>query len=66
MPIHEGSYYGTYRCPVCGHRDSAEVSSVELNRVVECSYCYTALEVTPRGNDTGRFAVQVAEAPVRG
>jgi len=66
MPMHDGFYYGTYRCPVCGHRDAAEVSSEDMNRVVECSYCYTALEVTPRSNDSGRFAVQVAEAPVRG
>lgn len=64
--MRESHFYGTYRCPVCGHRDAAEVSTDDMNRVVECSYCYTALEVTPRGNDSGRFAVQVAEAPVRG
>lgn len=58
--------YGTYRCPVCGHRDAAEIESQESHRVIECSYCDTPLEVSPRGRDSVRFSVQVAEAPVRG
>jgi DNA-directed RNA polymerase subunit RPC12/RpoP len=58
--------YGTYRCPVCGHRDAAEIESNEAHRVIECSYCETLLEVSPRGRDSDRFSVQVAEAPARG
>jgi transcription elongation factor Elf1 len=53
--------YGTYRCPVCGHRDAIELSVEESSRVLECSYCDTALEVSARGRDSVRFAVQVAE-----
>jgi hypothetical protein len=33
------------------------------SRVLECSYCETALEVTARGPDSVRFSVQVAEGP---
>lgn len=51
--------YGTYRCPVCGHRDAAELRSEEC-RIIECSYCDTPLEVWSRGPDSVRFAVQVA------
>ena len=31
--------YGTYRCPVCGHRDATELESERGSRIVECSYC---------------------------
>lgn len=58
--------YGTYRCPVCGHRDATELEADRPSRVVECSYCDTPLEVTTRGPESVRFAVQVAEAPARG
>ena len=58
--------YGTYRCPVCGHRDSAEIESDQQHRIIECSYCDTALEVSPRGRDSVRFSVQVAEVTSRG
>ena len=58
--------YGTYRCPVCGHRDAAELEADEGSRVVACSYCKTPLEVTARGPDSVRFSVQVAEEPMRG
>lgn len=57
--------YGTYRCPVCGHRDAAELGTQEPHRVIECSYCDTPLEVSVRGRDSDRFSVQVAEAPAR-
>jgi transcription elongation factor Elf1 len=53
--------YGTYRCPVCGHRDAIELSAEESSRVLDCSYCDTALEVSARGRDSVRLAVQVAE-----
>ena len=53
--------YGTYRCPVCGHRDAIELRAEENSRVLDCSYCDTALEVSARGPDSVRFAVQVAE-----
>ncbi|NJD09085.1 MAG: hypothetical protein FIB01_01135 [Gemmatimonadetes bacterium] len=51
--------YGTYRCPVCGHRDAIELSADESSRILDCSYCDTALEVTTRGRDAVRLAVQV-------
>ena len=56
--------YGTYRCPVCGHRDGAELNTGESQRVVSCSYCNTLLEVSARGADSVRFSVQVAEQPL--
>lgn len=55
--------YGTYRCPVCGHRDGVELNADETARVIECSYCETPLEVSSRGDDSVRFSVQVAEEP---
>jgi DNA-directed RNA polymerase subunit RPC12/RpoP len=63
MGQYSGKQYGMYRCPVCGHRDSAEVER-ELESVsVVCTYCGTPLEVSPRGPDSPRFQVQVAQAP---
>ncbi|CAN5657497.1 hypothetical protein BH23GEM10_BH23GEM10_13060 [soil metagenome] len=58
--------YGTYRCPVCGHRDSAELEVDEPVRVLACSYCNTSLEVSARGADSVRFSVQVAGEPLTG
>ena len=58
--------YGTYRFPVCGHRDATELESERGSRIVECSYCDTLLEVSTRGRESVRFAVQVAEEPARG
>ena len=66
MAIQSEQLYGTYRCPVCGHRDAAELNVDENARVIECTYCYTALEVSSRGHDSDRFSVQVAEEPARG
>jgi len=57
--------YGTYRCPVCGHRDATELASGG-QRIVVCSYCETPLAVTARGPESVRFAVQVAEEPAHG
>ncbi len=54
---------GTYRCPVCGHRDSAELASDQESIVIPCSYCNTSLEVSSRGADSIRFSVQVSEQP---
>jgi DNA-directed RNA polymerase subunit RPC12/RpoP len=54
---------GTYRCPVCGHRDSAELASGQDLALIRCSYCNTALEVRPRGADSIRLKVQVSEQP---
>jgi LSD1 subclass zinc finger protein len=58
--------YGTYRCPVCGHRDAAELEIDETSRVLDCSYCSTPLEVMARGADSVRFSVKVAEEPMHG
>lgn len=56
--------YGTYRCPVCGHRDAVVLEADQSSRTLECSYCETALEVSARGPDSVRFTVQVAEGPM--
>jgi len=61
MAAQSEQLYGTYRCPVCGHRDSAELDPAEPSRVLTCSYCKTPLEVSARGSDSVRFSVQVAE-----
>jgi DNA-directed RNA polymerase subunit RPC12/RpoP len=66
MTMQDDLQYGTYRCPVCGHRDAAEIEAQQQHTVIECSYCETALEVSPRGRDSVRFSVQVAEAPAQG
>jgi DNA-directed RNA polymerase subunit RPC12/RpoP len=63
MAPHTHEQYGTYRCPVCGHRDAAELNANEAYRIIDCSYCDTSLEVSTRGPDSVRFSVQVAEAP---
>lgn len=55
---------GTYRCPVCGHRDSAELEEGQESKVIACTYCNTSLEVSSRGADSIRFGVQVSEQPV--
>lgn len=52
---------GTYRCPVCGHRDSTELARDKDSLLIPCSYCETLLEVTARGPDSIRFEAQVAE-----
>ncbi len=52
---------GTYRCPVCGHRDTAELAPTQDTAVIRCSYCQTSLEVSSRGSDSLRFSVQVSE-----
>ncbi len=57
------SIVGTYRCPVCGHRDAVELEVSREPAVIRCSYCETPLEVAPRGADSVRFAVQVAGEP---
>ncbi|MBI4409666.1 MAG: hypothetical protein HY561_08165 [Gemmatimonadetes bacterium] len=61
MADYRETQYGTYRCPVCGHRDGAEVRGDEPHALVVCSYCETPLEVWARGPDSVRFSVQVAE-----
>lgn len=55
---------GTYRCPVCGHRDTADLPADRARVVISCSYCNTPLELSSRGPDSLRFRVQVSEAPV--
>lgn len=53
---------GTYRCPVCGHRDAVELTGQNC-AIITCSYCETSLEVAARGPDSVRFSVQVANEP---
>lgn len=52
---------GSYRCPVCGYTDNAELPAGAEAGVIRCSHCDTALEVTARSEDSMRFSVQVAE-----
>lgn len=52
---------GTYRCPVCGHRDSTELARDRDSLLIPCSYCDTLLEVSARGPESIRFQAQVAE-----
>lgn len=52
---------GTYRCPVCGHRDSAALDVDQEAVVISCSYCNTPLEISSRGADSIRFSVKVSE-----
>lgn len=59
----EQGHSGTYRCPVCGHRDTAELPAGQESSVILCSYCNTPLELSSRGADSLRFSVQVSEQP---
>jgi transcription elongation factor Elf1 len=59
----ERGHSGTYRCPVCGHRDTADLPAGQDSMVITCSYCNTPLEVSSRGPDSLRFSVQVSEQP---
>jgi DNA-directed RNA polymerase subunit RPC12/RpoP len=59
-------YFGTYRCPVCGHRDGTEMEGVRTARVVACPYCSTSLEVQGRGKDSGHLDARVTWEPARG
>lgn len=65
MATQDDLVYGTYRCPVCGHRDAAELEMSQPARIVACSYCNTSLELSARGADSVRFSVQVAEEPLQ-
>lgn len=49
---------GSYRCPVCGHHDMADVPAGEETALIRCSHCGTELELTSR--DAESFSVQVA------
>lgn len=53
---------GTYRCPVCGHRDTESKAPDGVPLVIKCTYCNTGLEVRERGADSLRFTVRVAES----
>lgn len=57
---------GTYRCPVCGHRDSIAVVPGAPARRTKCSYCGVALDVSARSAEAVNLSVKVAEEPVRG
>ncbi len=65
MPQLGQEHHGTYRCPVCRHRDLAVIERGQERAVVECSYCETLLVVYPRGADSVHLSVQVADVHVR-
>lgn len=58
--------FGSYRCPVCGHRDGAELDPRELARRVECSYCGTSLDLRATDETAHRFAARLSEASANG
>jgi transcription elongation factor Elf1 len=62
MMISDQALHGTFRCPVCGHRDSVEVAAGGHARTVTCSYCETVLEVSTRSPAAVHFAAQIATA----
>jgi hypothetical protein len=66
MSTKEVALHGTYRCPVCGHRDAVEVMAGGPARRITCSYCVSLLEVSARDRDAVNLSVQLAEAPVAG
>ena len=66
MTTTDGALHGTYRCPVCGHRDSIEVIPDAPAKRTKCSYCGAALDVTARSAETVNLDVKVAEEPVPG
>lgn len=66
MTTPDGAMQGTYRCPVCGHRDTIEVTPGEPAKRTKCSYCGVALDVSARNGGAVNLDVKVAEEPVRG
>jgi transcription elongation factor Elf1 len=66
MTITDGALQGTYRCPVCGHRDSVEVVPGAPAKRTNCSYCSVTLEVMVRNPGAVNLDVKMAEEPVSG
>jgi len=56
---------GMYRCPVCGHRDSAVIDARGTTHRISCSYCDTQLDVTVRNPGTVLLSAQLAENPMQ-
>jgi transcription elongation factor Elf1 len=56
---------GTYKCPVCGHRDAVDLEAGSETVIIVCSYCETPLEVSAKGPDSVRLSVQVARGEGR-
>jgi len=65
MTTTDRALYGTYRCPVCGHRDSVEVTPRAPARRISCSYCGVLLDVAAKSEDAVNLDVQLGEEPVR-
>ena len=53
---------GTYRCPVCGHGDTAELDTESAGRRFDCSYCGAALEVGEQDPGSVRLNVRLVDA----
>ncbi|HEX6941244.1 MAG TPA: hypothetical protein VF158_17745 [Longimicrobiales bacterium] len=60
MPEASEEHQGTYRCPVCGHRDIAVLACGDSRVRVVCSYCEMPLDVAGRGPDSVRLSARVA------
>lgn len=60
MAVVSEEQYGTFRCPVCGHRDGTRLDAPRGSRVVECTHCGTTLDVSGRGRESARFEAQVS------
>ncbi len=66
MATPQQSQFGTYRCPVCGHRDGAELAPGQGSGRIQCSYCASALEISAREPGAHGFLTQVAKVPAPG
>ena len=66
MSAKQDALHGTYRCPVCGHRDGVDVVAGAPAARVACSYCGSLLDVSARDRDAVNVNAQVAEVPVAG
>jgi transcription elongation factor Elf1 len=65
MIMSDQALHGTYRCPVCGHRDTAEVVADGRARTVICTYCDATLEVSAPSAAAVHFTAQVANLELR-
>jgi transposase-like protein len=61
MATREPTSHSTYRCPVCGHRDAAEVGSEAQAQRFPCSYCGSDLQVSARDREAVHLSVRLAD-----
>jgi len=66
MVTPQAPQFGTYRCPVCGHRDGAELHPGHGPGRISCSYCGSALEISATDPGSHGFVTQLAQVPAHG